>query len=51
MTRVIVIEEGASGVLAAAQLLLRVAEVTLLEPAAELGRGVAYSTKCPLHLL
>ena len=47
----IIVGGGASGVLAAAQLLLRGAEVTLLEPAVELGRGMAYSTKCPLHLL
>lgn len=37
--------------LAAAQLLLRGAEVTLLEPAAALGQGMAYATRCPLHLL
>ncbi|MGA2575632.1 MAG: FAD/NAD(P)-binding protein [Bryobacteraceae bacterium] len=48
---IIVIGGGASGVLAAAQLVLRGAAVTLLEPAAELGRGMAYSTRCPLHLL
>ena len=48
---IIVVGGGASGVLAAAQLLLRGAEVTLLEPAAELGRSMAYSTQCPLHLL
>jgi uncharacterized NAD(P)/FAD-binding protein YdhS len=48
---VTIVGGGASGVLAAAQLLLRGAEVTLLEPSAELGRGMAYSTKCPLHLL
>lgn len=47
----IIVGGGASGVLAAAQLLLRGAEVTLLEPAVELGRGMAYLTKCPLHLL
>lgn len=51
MPDAIVIGGGASGALASAQLLLRGAEVTLLEPAAELGRGMAYSTKCPLHLL
>ena len=51
MTSAIIIGGGASGVLAAAQLLHRGAEVTLLEPAAELGRGMAYSTRCPLHLL
>lgn len=48
---VIVVGGGASGALAAAQLLLRGAEVTLLEPCAELGLGTAYSTNCPLHLL
>ena len=47
----IVIGGGASGALAAAQLLLRGAEVIVVEPAAELGAGMAYSTKCPLHLL
>lgn len=51
MPDAIVIGGGASGALASAQLLLRGAEVTLLEPAAEPGRGMAYSTKCPLHLL
>ena len=52
MAHVIVVGGGASGVLAAAQLLLHGAEqVTLLEPAAELGRGMAYSTPCRLHLL
>src|ERR1700683_3603773 len=48
---VIIVGGGASGVLAAAQLLLRGAEVTLLEPAAALGQGMAYATRCPLHLL
>ena len=39
MAHVIVVGGGASGVLAAAQLLLHGAEqVTLLEPAADLGR-------------
>ena len=51
MAHVIVVGGGASGALAATQLLLRGAEVTLLEPAADLGRGMAYSTRCPLHLL
>jgi len=51
MPHVIVIGGGASGVLAATQLLLRGAEVTLLQPSDELGRGMAYSTRCPLHLL
>lgn len=52
MACVIIVGGGASGALAAAQLLLQGAEqVTLLEPAAELGRGMAYSTTCPLHLL
>ena len=51
MAGAIVIGGGASGVLAAAQLLLRGAHVTLVEPAAELGRGMAYSTRCPRHLL
>jgi uncharacterized NAD(P)/FAD-binding protein YdhS len=51
MAVTIVIGGGASGALAAAQLLLRGAEVILLEPAAQLGAGMAYSTRCPLHLL
>lgn len=51
MAHVIVVGGGASGVLAATQLLLRGCDISLLEPAAELGRGMAYSTKCPLHLL
>jgi uncharacterized NAD(P)/FAD-binding protein YdhS len=51
MSVTIVIGGGASGALAAAHLLRRGAEVIVLEPAAELGAGMAYSTKCPLHLL
>lgn len=51
MPHVVVIGGGASGVLVAAQLLLHGGDVTLLEPARELGLGLAYSTKCPLHLL
>jgi predicted flavoprotein YhiN len=48
MAGAVVVGGGASGVLAAAQLVLRGAEVTLLEPCAKLGRGMAYSTSCPL---
>ena len=51
MNRMIVIGGGAGGALAAVQLLLRGADVTLLEPTAALGRGMAYSTTCDLHLL
>lgn len=51
MAHVTVVGGGASGTLAAAQLLLRGAEVSLLERAAELGLGMAYSTKRPLHLV
>jgi uncharacterized NAD(P)/FAD-binding protein YdhS len=51
MAHVIVVGGGASGVLAAAQLLSHGDDVSLLEPVAELGRGMAYSTRCPLHLL
>jgi len=51
MDAVVIIGGGASGLLAAAQLLFRGAEVTLIDPAAELGQGMAYSTECPLHLL
>jgi len=51
MAHVIVVGGGASGALAAAQLLLRGADITVPEPATELGRGMAYSTRCPLHLL
>lgn len=46
-----VIAGGANGVLAATQLLLHGGDVNLVEPAAELGRGLAYSTRCPVHLL
>jgi uncharacterized NAD(P)/FAD-binding protein YdhS len=51
MIHVIVIGGGASGALAAAQILQHGGSVTLLEPAAEVGRGLAYSTPCPRHLL
>jgi len=51
MPNVIIAGGGASGALAAAQLLPRGADVTVLEPAAELARGLAYSTRCPAHLL
>ncbi|MEJ1161477.1 FAD/NAD(P)-binding protein [Prosthecomicrobium sp. N25] len=52
--RVIVIGGGASGVLAAVNLsrtLGRDAEVVLVEPAEAPGRGLAYSTRDPQHLL
>ena len=44
---------GASGALVAANLLRSAADtrVVVIEPAARLGRGMAYSTQCPLHLL
>ncbi len=51
MPGIVIVGGGASGVLTAAQLLLRGADVTLFEPSGELGRGMAYSTRCPLHLL
>jgi len=44
---------GAAGALAAVALLRRskFAHAIIIEPRAQLGRGVAYSTDCPLHLL
>jgi uncharacterized NAD(P)/FAD-binding protein YdhS len=44
---------GASGTLAAAAIVKRSpsARVVIVEPRESLGRGVAYSTDCPLHLL
>jgi len=52
--RLVVIGGGCSGALVAAQLLLRAAagvHVVLIERSSELGRGVAYGTLCPEHLL
>jgi uncharacterized NAD(P)/FAD-binding protein YdhS len=48
---VVVAGGGASGVLLGYALIAAGASVTLLEPRATLGNGVAYSTTCPLHLL
>jgi len=42
---------GASGLLLAHALLRAGARVTIVEPRATLGAGLAYSTTCPLHLL
>ena len=42
---------GASGVLLAHALVRAGARVTIVEPRATLGAGLAYSTPCPLHLL
>lgn len=54
VTRVAIVGGGASGVVAAANLLRtgrgRI-EVVLIERAGELGRGIAYSTRDPGHLL
>lgn len=53
-TRVAIVGGGASGVLATANLLRSARgqiEVVLIERAAELGRGIAYSTRDPDHLL
>jgi len=56
MTRnptVLIVGGGASGALLAANLLRQSTGtvVIMIEPRAELGRGMAYSTTCPLHLL
>jgi uncharacterized NAD(P)/FAD-binding protein YdhS len=51
---IVIIGGGLSGCLVAAQLLRRAAEnvrVTVIERKAPLGRGVAYGTECPDHLL
>src|SRR5271154_51744 len=50
---VVIAGGGASGALTAANLLMRApgTRVIVLEPAERLGRGMAYSTTCPLHLL
>ena len=52
-TAVLIAGGGASGALLAANLLRRSREilVVLIEPREELGRGMAYSTACPRHLL
>ena len=52
--RIAIVGGGASGLLVAAELLRRAAgplEVVVLEPRSALGRGPAYATPCPLHLL
>lgn len=54
MARIVIIGGGASGVLLAAHLLRggdRATFVTVVEQRAELGAGIAYSTKDPDHLL
>jgi uncharacterized NAD(P)/FAD-binding protein YdhS len=54
MARVVIIGGGASGVLLAAHLLRRggaASSVSIVEQRAELGAGIAYSTKDPDHLL
>jgi uncharacterized NAD(P)/FAD-binding protein YdhS len=55
---VLIVGGGASGALLAANLLRPASRggpgdirVVMIEPRAELGRGMAYSTTCPLHLL
>ena len=50
---IIIVGGGASGALLAAQILASTfsTRVTVVEPRAELGRGVAYSTECREHLL
>jgi uncharacterized NAD(P)/FAD-binding protein YdhS len=50
---VAVVGGGASGTLAAVGLMQRSrgAHVVVIEPREQLGRGVAYSTECPHHLL
>lgn len=54
MTHIVIIGGGASGVLLAAHLLRHqtpALHVTIVEQRAELGAGIAYSTKDPDHLL
>jgi uncharacterized NAD(P)/FAD-binding protein YdhS len=50
---VLIVGGGASGALVAANLLRRSQDiqVVVIEPRAKIGRGMAYSTDCPLHLL
>ena len=52
-TTVLIVGGGASSTLVAANLLRRSRDilVIVIEPRAELGRGMAYSTTCPKHLL
>lgn len=52
--RIVIIGGGCSGTLTAVQILLRApagTAVVLVERAPPLGRGVAYGTECPEHLL
>ena len=52
--RIVIVGAGASGALMAAHLLRRGAgdfEVTLIERRADIGRGLAYATDNPSHLL
>jgi uncharacterized NAD(P)/FAD-binding protein YdhS len=54
MKQVVIIGGGASGVLVAANLLRQTAEplrITVIDRSPPLGRGVAYGTDCPAHLL
>lgn len=48
---VAVVGAGAAGVLTALRMLERNLEVVLIDPAEDTGRGVAYSTREPTHLL
>jgi uncharacterized NAD(P)/FAD-binding protein YdhS len=52
--RIVIVGGGCAGTLVAAQLLLRApsgTSVTLIERTSSIGRGVAYATDCPEHLL
>lgn len=51
---ILIVGGGASGVLLASQLLKQTTaplDITIADPAPQLGRGVAYSTESPAHLL
>ncbi|MBB5874434.1 putative NAD(P)/FAD-binding protein YdhS [Allocatelliglobosispora scoriae] len=50
-TRVVVVGGGCSGVLATRELLDAGFHVTLIDPAAQPGRGIAYGAAAPWHLL
>ena len=54
LARVAIVGGGFSGAMTAVHLLrqrIPILEITIFEPSHELGRGLAYSTPCPDHLL